>query len=153
MTVVRIDQGMAAAAARALPVQVNKDLRTRYKQLRIMLHTAGLAAAYAFIASKAGDPDSGGAAGAYRKAADGIRDRLAERQLFLDPAKVTGVRDVMRELGAMDPARYARASAEAEAFAGWLSRLADADWQQSAASADDDDPAGEGAAEGGNGAA
>jgi hypothetical protein len=40
------------------------------------------------------------------------------------------VREFMAELGAMDPVRYARASAEASAFVGWLSRLADAAWQE-----------------------
>jgi CRISPR-associated protein Cmr5 len=49
----RVDQGMAAAAAQALPEEVDRELRTRYRQLRVMLHAAGLAATYAFIASKA----------------------------------------------------------------------------------------------------
>jgi CRISPR/Cas system CMR-associated protein Cmr5 small subunit len=130
MTVVRVDQGMAAAAVRALPARVDKDQRTRYKQLRVMLHTAGLAAAYAFIASKAGDQDGTGTEGAYRKAADGIRDRLAELNLLSGDAQTLGVRDVLGQLGEMDPVRYARASAEATAFAGWLSRLADAAYQE-----------------------
>jgi CRISPR type III-B/RAMP module-associated protein Cmr5 len=134
VTVTRVDQGMAAAAARALQsVTVNRELRTRYRQLRVMLHSAGLAATYAFIASKAG-PDDGdgepaGLAGAYRAAAAGIRARLADTGLLPDAKDIT-VRDVMRELGDMDPVRYAQASAEAAAFAGWLSRLADAVWQE-----------------------
>ena len=80
MTVHRVDQGMAVAAARSLPDNVDKELRTRYRQLRVMLHTAGLAATYAYIASKAGDgvdettPDSADKlARAYRDAATGIR--------------------------------------------------------------------------------
>ena len=130
MTVMRIDQGMAAAAVRALPARVDKDLRTRYKQLRVMLHTAGLAATYAFIASKAGDPNSAGTQGAYRKVAEGIRDRLADLRLLSGDARALGVRDVLAQLGAMDPVSYTRASAEATAFAGWLSRLADAAFQE-----------------------
>jgi CRISPR/Cas system CMR-associated protein Cmr5 small subunit len=130
MTVVRIDQGMAAAAVAALPAHVTKDLRTRYKQLRMMLHTAGLAATYAFIASKAGGPDSAGTEGAYRKAAAGIRDQLAALGLLTGEVQALGVRDVLGQLGGMDPVRYARASAEATAFAGWLSRLADAAFQE-----------------------
>jgi CRISPR/Cas system CMR-associated protein Cmr5 small subunit len=132
MTVTRIDQGMAAAAAEALPAEVNKELRTRYRHLRVMLHTAGLAATYAYIASKAGPGDGGsaGLAGAYRDAAKGIRQRLAEMGLLPGDAAEMSVRDVMRELGAMDPVRYARASAEAAAFTGWLSRLADAACQE-----------------------
>jgi CRISPR/Cas system CMR-associated protein Cmr5 small subunit len=130
MTVMRIDQGMAAAAVRALPARVDKDLRTRYKQLRVMLHTAGLAATYAYIASKAGDPDSPGIEGAYRKAADGIKDRLAELGLLSGDARTLGVRDVLGQLGRMDSVPYTRASAEVTAFAGWLSRLADAAFQE-----------------------
>ncbi|HET9975614.1 MAG TPA: type III-B CRISPR module-associated protein Cmr5 [Streptosporangiaceae bacterium] len=128
----RIDQGMAAAAAAALPGQVDKELRTRYRQLRVMLHTAGLAATYAFIASKAKDPDEGSGAAdkarlaaAYQDAAKGIVSRL-----FPANAEHMSARDVLRELGCMDPVRYARASAEASAFAGWLSRLADAVYQE-----------------------
>lgn len=135
MTVVRVDQGMAAAAVAALPPRVDKELRARYKQLRMMLHTAGLAATYAFIAAKAGEPDSAGTAGAYRKAAEGIRDRLAELNLLSGDATALGVRDVLRQLAAMDPVPYARASAEAAAFAGWLSRLADAVGQQESGAA------------------
>jgi CRISPR/Cas system CMR-associated protein Cmr5 small subunit len=137
MTVHRVDQGMAAAAARALPDNVDKELRTRYRQLRVMLHTAGLAATYAFIASKASDADgettSGGAdklARAYRDAAAGIRAQLADLGVFAGDVRQMGVRDFMTELGRMDPVRYARASAEASAFVSWLSRLADATWQE-----------------------
>jgi CRISPR/Cas system CMR-associated protein Cmr5 small subunit len=137
MTVHRVDQGMAAAAARSLPDNVDKELRTRYRQLRVMLHTAGLAATYAFIASKAGgaggetttdDPDK--LARAYRDAAAGIRARLADLGVFSRDVRPMGVRDFMTELGGMDSVRYARASAEASAFVGWLSRLADATWQE-----------------------
>jgi CRISPR/Cas system CMR-associated protein Cmr5 small subunit len=137
MTVHRVDQGMAAAAARFLPDNVDKELRTRYRQLRVMLHTAGLAATYAFIASKAGDADGETApdgpdklARAYRDAAAGIRARLAGLGVFSRDAGPMGVRDFMTELGGMDPVRYAMASAEASAFVGWLSRLADATWQE-----------------------
>jgi CRISPR/Cas system CMR-associated protein Cmr5 small subunit len=140
MTAVRIDQGMAVAAARALPETVSKELRTRYRQLRAMLHTAGLAATYAFIASKAGGADNGpGAqaeiARAYRAAGEGLRERLAGLGLLAGDPRQMSVRDVMRQLGSMDPVQYARASAEAAAFAGWLSRLADAVWQERAGGA------------------
>lgn len=128
MSVRRIDQGMAAAAADVLPARVDRELRTRYKQLRIMLHTAGLAATYAYIASKSGDEGQGGAAlaRAYRDAARGIRVRLASQGLLTGDADTMRVAEVMRQLGEMDSVRYARASTEAAAFAGWLSRLADA---------------------------
>jgi CRISPR/Cas system CMR-associated protein Cmr5 small subunit len=92
MIVHRIDQGMAADAARVLrgedgEVTVTPELRRRYRQLRVMLHTAGLAATYAFIASKAGDASAvGGAekelARAYRKVADAIRERLSSQGLL-----------------------------------------------------------------------
>ncbi len=136
MTVHRVDQGMAVAAARSLPDNVDKELRTRYRQLRVMLHTAGLAATYAYIASKAGDgvdettPDSADKlARAYRDAATGIRARLADLGVFSRDVRAMGVREFMTELGGMDSVRYAMASAEASAFVGWLSRLADAAWQ------------------------
>ena len=139
MTVHRIDQGMAAAAAKVLgadggkEVRSTRELRTRYRQLRVMLHTAGLAATYAFIASKAGDADDRPAA---EKAGQGLpeggrgdpgaagRPGLVSRG-DREPADVLAVMDA---LGEMDPVAYARASAEAAAFVGWLSRLADAAW-------------------------
>ncbi len=136
MTVQRIDQGMAVAAARVLPDKVDKELRTRYRQLRAMLHRAGLAATYAFIASKAGGGDDGGPgetdklSGAYRNAALAIRQQLSDRGLLAGDARNMSVQDVLKELGEMDPVRYARASAEASAFVGWLSRLADAAFQE-----------------------
>ena len=128
MTVARVDQGMAAAAASVIPPDVDRELRTRYRQLRVMLHSAGLAATYAYIASKAGD--RGPLERAYRDAALGIRRRLAEAGLLNGEPRALTVREMMTQLGAMDPVQYARASTEAAAFAGWLSRLADAVWQE-----------------------
>jgi CRISPR type III-B/RAMP module-associated protein Cmr5 len=128
MTVLRVDQGMAAAAARVVPPEVDKELRTRYRQLRIMLHTAGLAATYAFIASKARDAGRDPLATAYQKAGEAIRDRIAG--LGLLPGDVRELRDVLARLGEMGAADYARASAEATAFTGWLSRLGDALYQE-----------------------
>lgn len=134
MTVTRVDQGMAVAAADALPPKVDRELRTRYKQLRVMLNSAGLAATYAFIASKSGSGDGGDGEGtlarAYREAARGIRRQLAGQGLLTGDAGSMKVREVMKQLGAMDAVQYARASAEAAAFAGWLSRLADAAYQE-----------------------
>lgn len=123
----RIDQGMATAAAALLPPQVSQELRTRYRQLRIMLHNAGLAATYTFIAAKAGERSS--LAEAYQKAGEGIRDRLIDAGLLTAGSSPVSVRQVVAELGGMDPVQYARASAEAAALAGWLSRLADAAYQ------------------------
>lgn len=142
MTVHRVDQGMAVAAARILPEEVGKELRTRYRQLRMMLHTAGLAATYAFIAarSKGLDGENDRADGdklaqAYAAAAAGIREQLHETGLFAVDVRPMGVRQFLTALGGMDPVQYARASAEATAFVGWLSRLADATWQDSDRSA------------------
>ncbi|GEM_PF-5406356 len=120
----RIDQGMAAAAARVVPAEVKPELRTRYRQLRAMLHTAGLAATYAFIASKASQAEDDQLGQAYRDVAAAIRDRLAG-QGFVS-ADTTGHRDVLAALGALGPADYTRASADVAAFVGWLSRLGDA---------------------------
>jgi CRISPR type III-B/RAMP module-associated protein Cmr5 len=142
MTARRIDQGMAAAAARALGAdggrepEVSKELRTRFRQLRAMLHTAGLAATYAFIASKAGGTAGNGSrdplAEAYRTVEESIRDHLAKEGML--PADA-GVARVLLTLGEMNPVQYARASAEATALVGWLSRLADAAYQERAGDA------------------
>lgn len=120
----RVDQGMAAAAASLLDDEVSPELRTRYRQLRVMLHTGGLAATYAFIAAKAGDKDD--LARAYRKVGEAIGELLADMNLLPASARQLDVRAVMTELGRMDAVTYARASSEATALVSWLSRLADA---------------------------
>jgi CRISPR/Cas system CMR-associated protein Cmr5 small subunit len=127
MTARRVDQGMAEAAARLLPAKVNKELRTRYRQLRIMTHTAGLAATYAFIAAKAGEKND--LAAAYQRAGEGIRERLAGLGLLPGDTRRMTAQDMLRELGRMDPVQYARASTEVSVFTGWLARLADAMYQ------------------------
>jgi CRISPR-associated protein Cmr5 len=133
MSATRIDQGMAAAAAGLLRPAgelsgaERKAMRTRYRQLRVMLHTAGLAATYAFVASKAGG--SGTLDRAYAEAARGIRDRLASLGLLTGGAVQMDAREVLRQFGEMDGMRYVRASAEAASLVGWLSRLADACYQ------------------------
>ena len=124
MSVRRIDQDMAATAARMLPGTVDKELRTRYRQLRSMLHQAGLAATYAFVASKA--TGAGKLPDAYRSVAEGIRERLGTLDVLTgDPTSATH-RDVFEALGKTGAPEYARASAEVAALTGWLSRLADA---------------------------
>jgi len=149
MSVRRVDQGMAAAAAGLLPAKVSKELRTRYRQLRIMTHTAGLAATYAFIAAKAGERSD--LAVAYQRAGEGIRERLTGLGLLSGDAKQMGVREVLGQLGGMDAVQYARASAEATAFTSWLARLADAMHQaeseraQERIDAGEQEPAGEAA--------
>jgi CRISPR/Cas system CMR-associated protein Cmr5 small subunit len=130
MSVRRVDQDMAATAAGMLrpPGELTdadrKALRTRYQQLRIMLHTAGLAATYAFVASKAGG--NGALERAYAEAAKGIRERLASLHLLPGGPAQLDAREVLQEFGRMDSMQYARASTEAAALMGWLSRLANA---------------------------
>jgi hypothetical protein len=127
VTVVRVDQDMAAAAAAILPPKVTKELRTRYRQLRVMLHHAGPAATYAFVAARSNTDDA--LAAAYRQVADGIKTRLGRLGLLDgDPAEASH-RQVLDSLGKANPADYARASAEITQLAGWLSRLADAMYQ------------------------
>lgn len=129
MTGHRIDQGMAAAAADLLPSPVTREMRTRYRQLRQMLHSAGLAATYAFIAAKSGETgESRELADAYRRAGAGLRQRLSDIGLLPADRELTAA-GVLESLGKMSPVEYARASAEARALAGWLSRLADAMYQ------------------------
>ncbi|MGH3942473.1 MAG: type III-B CRISPR module-associated protein Cmr5 [Pseudonocardiaceae bacterium] len=129
MSVRRVDQGAAATAAGLLPRNVDRDrgkeLRTRYRQLRAMLHGAGLAATYAFVAARTG----GELAESYGEVASGLRQWLTDRGLLTgDPATMTPA-DVLGQLGRMDTVRYGRASAEAAALVSWLSRLADATYQ------------------------
>jgi len=130
VTARRVDQGKAAAASRALPPEINGELRTRYRQLRVMLHTAGLAATYAYIASKAKDAGGGQdkLAKAYEQTRAGIHLCLKEAGLLEDGE--AAARDVLARLGRMRTVEYARASAEVAAFISWLSRLADAEWQE-----------------------
>jgi len=133
-----MDQEMAATAAAMLPGEVSKELRTRYRQLRGMLHSAGLAATYAFIAAKAAGEDAA-LARAYSEVARGLRQRLAQRGLLVGDAASMSAVDVLTQLGCAPTVDYLRASAEASALVGWLSRLADACWQQSRHQGDEAD--------------
>lgn len=127
MTARRIDQAMAATAAGMLPEVVDKELRTRYRQLQAMLHQAGLAATYAFIASKT--TGTGRLPEAYRRVANGIQERLAALGLLPSNLSSTTHNDVFDALGTADVVDYARASTEVAMLAGWLSRLADATYE------------------------
>jgi CRISPR type III-B/RAMP module-associated protein Cmr5 len=142
MSVERIDQGMAGLAVRTLPEPgaVTKELRTRYRQLQAMLHNAGLAATYAYIASKA---RTGPKAKELEKAYAAAERAIAER-IFGDDAPGTPG-EVLSRLSEMSAVEYARASAQAAAFVGWLSRLADA------ARRDADDSGDDGSSEAGEG--
>jgi CubicO group peptidase (beta-lactamase class C family) len=119
----RVDQDLAKAAADMLPRPVTAAQRTRYRTLRVMCHSSGLAATYAYVASKSrGEKDP---APAYRMACDGIGDRLAWLGLLIgldahDP------RQVLQRLGEMDTVEYLAASDQVTALLGWLARLADA---------------------------
>lgn len=131
MTATRIDQDMATLAAGMLPDEVTSKLRHRYRQVRVMLHSAGLAATYAFLASKSNNGDAGADALsiAYGKVARGIKQRLADLDILPgDPAGASH-KDVLAALGKADAAHYARANADVDALAGWLARLADAMYQ------------------------
>jgi CRISPR/Cas system CMR-associated protein Cmr5 small subunit len=127
MSVRRVDQGCAAAAAELLPEESvperKEELSTRYRKLSAMLHGAGLAATYAFVAARTGRRLEK----SYQEVADGICRRLTEQGLLTgEPTP----RNVLRQLGDMDIVTYARASAEAAALLSWLSRLADATYQR-----------------------
>lgn len=124
MSVRRVDLGMAAEAASVLPGEVDSELRTRFIQIRVMLHTAGLAATYAFIASKTKDGGTLGAA--YGKVERVLRERLRDLGVLAGDISALSHGEVLTAIGGLDVARYARASADAEAFAGWLARLANA---------------------------
>ncbi len=136
MTAVRrVDQGMAAAAAAMLLGRISDELRTRYRRLPVMVRTAGLAATYAFLVAKSDEQTELGRA--YAKVADGIRSHLIERRLVA--AAADGNPGVLAALAGMEPQDYARAAAEAEALAGWLSRLAEAKYEAAKTQAPEQD--------------
>jgi hypothetical protein len=143
VTPARVDQDMAVAAAAMLPQEVTKELRTRYRQLRAMLHHAGFAATYAFVAAKSNADDALSAA--YRQVADGIKTRLGRLGILDGDPKAASHREVLDSLGRARPADYARAGAEITQLTGWLSRLADAMYQpEPSTGSAADTPAGQG---------
>jgi CRISPR type III-B/RAMP module-associated protein Cmr5 len=119
---------MAGQAARLLRPPVSQELRTRYRQLPVMLRTAGLAATYAFVAAKAND--KGDLAAAYREVARGIRTQLAARGLLPGDGTAVSDQQMLAKLAEMDLHDYARASAEVAALTRWLGRLADAVYER-----------------------
>ena len=125
----RVDQAMAAAAAGMLPERISRELRTRYRQLPVMIRTAGLAATYAFLLAKANGKDSTELSRAYRQVADGIRKHLASRKLLPDDRADLTNEKLLTWMGEANLADYTRAAAEVEALARWLSRLAEATYR------------------------
>jgi CRISPR-associated protein Cmr5 len=120
VTVTRIDQHMAAAATRMLPPKVSDELRTRYRQMPVLVRTAGLAGAYAFMVSKADDKDAIGRA--YADVVEGIRERLVSRGLATGATPT----ELLASLAELPPSTYTYAATDVRALAGWLSRLAEA---------------------------
>ncbi|MFF7358478.1 type III-B CRISPR module-associated protein Cmr5 [Streptomyces filipinensis] len=121
----RVDQSMAAAASAILADDaVDARLRTRYRQLPVMLHTAGLAATYAYVLSKSSGDDPLGRA--YRRIADGIRQHIGRNALITGCGERSTDRQLLEAMGSCDWTEYARAAATVATLAGWLSRLAEA---------------------------
>lgn len=138
MSVRRADQGAALAAARALPASISAAQRSRYRTLRVMCRTSGLAATYAFIAAKAGtatlgsaaedvETDIGGGGGevaqSYRATLDQVTAHLRSVGLA---DNVEHPVDVVAWLGALRVDEYTRASNAVSDLLTWLSRLAEA---------------------------
>lgn len=121
----RIDQGMARQAVNLLPETVTAELRTRYRQLRIMIHTSGLAATYAYVAAKSTSEGKSHLTSAYGEVARGIRSHLEESRLLPGGGRMEH-RKVLAALAALSLRDYTRASAEVTTLMTWLSRLADA---------------------------
>ncbi|MGJ3558958.1 type III-B CRISPR module-associated protein Cmr5 [Streptomyces sp. INA 01156] len=119
---------MAVMASGMLPADIDRSLRTRLRQLPVMLRTAGLAATYAYVLAKRGSDSS--LEQAYQKVADGIRTYLGDRALIGGVTRWDSDRALLDALAQADRAAYQRASAEVSALAGWLSRLADARFQE-----------------------
>ena len=119
----RIDQGMAAAATALVPGEVSPQLRTRYRTLRVMCHTSGLAATYAYVAAKSNGGDS--TAQAYRRVRDGIGDQLSAMDVVPQSA-AHDPRELLTRLGGLDAVTYLAASAQVTTLLGWMARIADA---------------------------
>lgn len=119
----RVDQDMARRAAGMLPDPVTPQLRTRYRTLRSMAHTSGLAATYAYVASKSGS--SNDLARAYARVRDGLTEQFVDLHVIGD-SEAAGPQSVLRALGELDTVTYLQASAHVRALLGWSARLADA---------------------------
>lgn len=134
-TTIRFDQAMARAAAGMLPPVVTGTLRTRYRQLPVMLRTSGLAATLAYLVGKTDEKELGIA---YGLVASGIRKHLTDHHIVGPAPAGTPLQAnmwLLTKLGELPTAGYARAAAQVEALAGWLSRLADARFQADKAAA------------------
>ncbi|MEU3142724.1 type III-B CRISPR module-associated protein Cmr5 [Nocardiopsis alba] len=125
-SVQRLDQELSGLALKILGERVSKDLRTRMRQLPSRLRGGGLAATYAFVLSKA-DPNPVKELGyAYHQLAMRIAEHVCHRRLLGGNGTVLPPKRFLEALSSATPAQYARASAEVDALATWLSRLADA---------------------------
>ncbi|MDA2812549.1 type III-B CRISPR module-associated protein Cmr5 [Nocardiopsis sp. RSe5-2] len=122
---VRIDQELASIAYEILPERVTKEVRTRMRQLPSRLRGGGLAATYAFICARANDSKAE-LGQAYGLLADKIAQRLADQRILGKAGDTMTRQQCLRHLAEATPIEYARASAEIDALAIWLSRLSDA---------------------------
>lgn len=127
---IRVDQGLARVAHDILPPVVGKELRTRMRQLPSRLRGSGLAATYAFILSKAENDPKDPLALAYHRLAEKIAAHVSDRRLLGDQRADLDQRGFMEALSEAGPGQYAQVSAEIDALAIWLSRLADAYYEE-----------------------
>lgn len=116
----RLDQSMAVEASRAVPDPVSDQVRTRLRQLPVMLQTSGLAATLAFLYAKSGDMKP--LERAYRDVSQALTERVVAATGL--PAGTT-TSALVRALGEMSAVDYQIAGAHARAFAGWMSRIAE----------------------------
>lgn len=127
---IRVDQGLARIAHDILPAVVSRELRTRMRQLPSRLRGSGLAATYAFILSKAENDPEDALALAYYRLAEKIAQHVSDRRLLGNVEADLDCKGFMRALGMADAGQYSRVSAEIDALAVWLSRLADAYYEE-----------------------
>lgn len=137
----RVDQAAAGIAFRVLGETVSPELRTRMRQLPMRLRGSGLAAAYAFVLSKA-DPRGDELERAYHRLCERVAAHIADQGLLSGTGRQMTPHQFLRALGEADVHDYARVSAEVEALSVWLSRLAEALCEDSGGSGSEKDGSG-----------
>lgn len=129
----RLDRGLAVAAATELPAEVDAELRSTLRELPVLIHNSGLAAACAYLLSRADSDDDHDR---YWKTARAVLTDAAEFVRLDGRAEATPLR-LLDRIVELDDRHYVAAERRARSFAVWLSRIGTA---RATASAEPDRP-------------